>query len=121
MPRMQEVSRSHIAGATAGACSLTYGRRPTRSAHSNPKFQLTGGAGLWRGVLRDSVGDDFAVTNRERWPALTSFQGLFGLIDELSAEFATDPPSQPTLAGAAFRQYDGELRGNVDIFGDYLY
>ena len=46
---------------------------------------------------------------------------LLDLIGELSAELAPDPPCKATLAGAAFRQYDGELRGNVDIFGDYLY
>jgi hypothetical protein len=52
---------------------------------------------------------------------LDVFRRLFGLIDELSAEFATDPPCQPALAGAASRQYDGELRGNVEIFGDDLH
>jgi hypothetical protein len=45
---------------------------------------------------------------------------LFDLIDEFSAELATDPPCQPTLARVARRQYDGELRGNFGIFGDYL-
>jgi hypothetical protein len=39
----------------------------------------------------------------------------------LSAEFATDPPSQPTLAGAAGGQCDRKLRGYVEIFGDYLH
>jgi hypothetical protein len=37
---MQEVSRSNIVGATTGACTLTYGRRLTRNAHSNPKVRL---------------------------------------------------------------------------------
>jgi hypothetical protein len=32
-----------------------------------------------------------------------------------------DPPCQPALAGAARRQYDGELRRDVDIFGDNLH
>jgi hypothetical protein len=39
---------------------------------------------------------------QERWQALL-FEGLFPLIDELSAEFATDPPCQPTLAWIACR------------------
>ena len=46
---------------------------------------------------------DFALSNLERPAGLDVFKGLFGLIDELSAEFAPDPPGQPTLAGAAFR------------------
>jgi hypothetical protein len=45
---------------------------------------------------------------------------LFDLVDEFSAEFATDSPSQPTLAWAARREYEGELRGYFDVFGDYL-
>jgi hypothetical protein len=45
----------------------------------------------------------------------------FYLIGELSPEFTTDPPCQAALAWAAFRQDDDELRGNVDIFGDYLH
>src|ERR1700704_5581350 len=47
-------------------------------------------------------------------------KGFFDLVDELGAEFATDPPGQPALAWAAFRQYDGEHRGNFQIFGDHL-
>lgn len=44
-----------------------------------------------------------------------------GLVDELRAEFTTDPPRQPALARAALGQYDGELRGNFEIFGDHLH
>jgi hypothetical protein len=47
-------------------------------------------------------------------------KGLFDLIDEFSAEFVTDPPCQPTLSGAASRQYDGEFSGNFGVFGDYF-
>ena len=43
------------------------------------------------------------------------------LVDELSAEFVTDPPCQPALARAAFRQDDGELAGNVEMFRDHLH
>jgi hypothetical protein len=45
---------------------------------------------------------------------------LFDLIGELSAEFAPDPPCQATLAGAAFREDDRKISGNVDVLGDYL-
>ena len=45
----------------------------------------------------------------------------FDLIDELSAQFATDPPCQPTLAWATCREYDGEFGWNVEVFGDYLH
>jgi hypothetical protein len=46
-------------------------------------------------------------------------KGRFDVIDELSAEFTTDPPCQPTLAWLARREYDGELGGNVEIFRNY--
>jgi hypothetical protein len=52
---------------------------------------------------------------------LDVFERLFDLIDELGAEFVTDPPCQPTLAGAALRQYDRKLGRNVDMFGDDLH
>ena len=52
---------------------------------------------------------------------LDTAQGFLDLVDELSAEFVTDPPCQPALAGVACRQDDGELRGNVGIFGDDLH
>jgi hypothetical protein len=32
-----------------------------------------------------------------------------------------DPPCQPALAWAAFRQYDRELMRNIDIFGNNLH
>jgi len=40
------------------------------------------------------------------------------LIDELGAEFVTDSPCQPALPWSAFRQDDGELSGNIEMFGD---
>jgi hypothetical protein len=52
---------------------------------------------------------------------LDVFERLFDLIDELGAEFVTDPPCQPTLARAALRQYDRKLGRNVDMFGDDLH
>ena len=48
------------------------------------------------------------------------FREDFGLVDEFSAEFATDAPCQPTLAGVAGRQGDGEFGGNFGIFRDHL-
>src|SRR5450756_1979729 len=88
----------------------------------NPKFPLNRPhTGCGHGVASASPS---APTSR-LWTGSAAgrdiFKRLFDLIDELSAEFATDPPCQPTLAGAASRQYDGELRGNVEIFGDYLH
>jgi hypothetical protein len=41
-------------------------------------------------------------------------------VDELSAEFATDTPRKLALSRAAFRKYDREISGNVDVFGDHL-
>src|SRR3954468_19800906 len=64
------------------------------------------------------VGVDFALT--ESANQLRHFEGAYRLIDEFSAQFATDPPCQPTLAWAACRKYDGELSRNIEIFGDYL-
>jgi hypothetical protein len=53
---------------------------------------------------------------------LDALDEIFGLIDEFSTEFVTDPPCQPALAGVACRQYDGEFRRkNVEIFGDHLH
>jgi hypothetical protein len=52
---------------------------------------------------------------------LDVFERLFDLIDELGAEFVTDPPCQPTLARTALRQYDCKLGRNVDMFGDDLH
>src|SRR5207302_8594638 len=103
MPWMQEVSRSHIARATAGTCTLTYGRRPTKSAHSNPKFRLNRRGPVVAGRLPQLRWRRLRRYQPRALAGLAVFKGLFGLIDELSAEFATDPPGQPTLAGAAFR------------------
>lgn len=58
---------------------------------------------------------------KERWPASMFRKRLFDLVDELSAEFATDPPCQPTLARVACRQDDGEFSGNLGIVGDDLH
>jgi hypothetical protein len=63
---------------------------------------------------------EFARTD-EGGSRLGVFERLFDLIDELGAEFVTDPPCQPTLAGAALRQYDRKLGRNVDMFGDDLH
>jgi hypothetical protein len=43
----------------------------------------------------------------------------FGLIGEFNAKFAADPPCQPALPRAR-REYDSELSGNHDMFGDNL-
>jgi hypothetical protein len=43
------------------------------------------------------------------------------VIDEFGAEFATDPPCQPAMAPVACPEYEGELSGNVEIFGDDPY
>src|SRR6266851_5289505 len=116
---IQEGSRSDNVGATAGACTLTWRRRLTRNASQfNPKFQLNR-----RCVL---VQPERARRYRLRAPRPRALTGLdvlielFDLIDEFSAELATDPPCQPTLAWVARRYYDGELRGDFGIFGDYL-
>ena len=37
-------------------------------------------------------------------------------VEELSAEFEADAPGKLALAGTALRQYDCEIRGNVDVF-----
>jgi hypothetical protein len=42
------------------------------------------------------------------------------LIDELSAELVTDPPSELALARPARRENDGEFMGNFGVFGDDL-
>jgi hypothetical protein len=63
---------------------------------------------------------EFARTD-EGASRLDVFERLFDLIDELGAEFVTDPPCQPTLAGAALRQYDRKLGRNVEMFGDDLH
>jgi hypothetical protein len=47
------------------------------------------------------VGVDFALTGPRALAGLVVLKGLFDLIDEFSAQFATDPPCQPTLAWAA--------------------
>ena len=72
------------------------------------------------GNRADRVDVDFARwiagANRARCVAA----GFFALRDEFSAEFATDPPCQPTLARLAGRENDGEFRGNFRIFSDDL-
>ena len=67
--------------------------------------------------LGEFVGVDFALGPRAP-NSLDVLKSLVDLIDEFSAQFATDPPCQPTLAGAACREYDGELSRNIEIFGD---
>ena len=69
--------------------------------------------------LGEFVGVDFALGPRAL-NSLDVLKSLVDLIDEFSAQFATDPPCQPTLAWAACREYDGELSRNIEIFGDYL-
>src|ERR1700716_3721505 len=65
------------------------------------------------------VGIDCALGPRAL-NSLDVLKSLIDLIDEFSAQFATDPPCQPTLAGAACREYDGELSRNIEIFGHHL-
>ena len=106
MLRMQEVSRSHVAGATAEACTLTCGRRLTgKCSQVNPKFPLNrrsppgrshGARGLTKFVALTRAYGSSALNGPEVLP------GLFDLIGEFSAEFVTDPPCQPTLSWAAF-------------------
>jgi hypothetical protein len=43
------------------------------------------------------------------------------LVDELCSEFATDTPGKTALAGTALGQYDGEIGGDIDVFGDHLH
>jgi hypothetical protein len=63
---------------------------------------------------------DFAVVGfQARLSGPVVRETLRHLVDEFSAEFATDPPCQPTLPWAR-REYDGEFSGNFDIFGDDL-
>jgi hypothetical protein len=45
----------------------------------------------------------------------------FALINELRAEFVTDPPGEAALAWPAFRHEDGEFAWNVEMLGDDLY
>src|ERR1700738_1702039 len=96
----QEVSRSDNVGATAGACTLTWRRRLTRNASQfNPKFQLN-----MRGALVRPEPARRYQLRASRPRALTGLDvliELFDLIDEFSAELATDPPCQPTLAWVA--------------------
>jgi hypothetical protein len=97
---MQEVSRSDNVGATAGACTLTWRRRLTRNASQfNPKFQLNSRGALVRPErarrYRLHASGPRALTG------LDVLIELFDLIDEFSAELATDPPCQPTLARVA--------------------
>src|SRR5689334_16744161 len=42
------------------------------------------------------------------------------LVDEFGAEFAPDPPCQAALPGVTRREDDGELRRNLEIFGNHL-
>jgi hypothetical protein len=67
------------------------------------------------------AGADSVAAGQEARPASMPCNGLFDLIDELRAEFTADPPGQLALARAAFGQNDGELRGNIDKFGDDLH
>src|SRR3981189_3385320 len=67
--------------------------------------------------LGEFVGVDFALGPRAP-NSLDVLKSLVDLIDEFSAQFATDPPCQPTLAWAACREYDGELSRNIEIFRD---
>ena len=50
--------------------------------------------------LGEFVGVDFALGPRAL-NSLDVLKSLVDLIDEFSAQFAADPPCQPTLAGAA--------------------
>ena len=43
------------------------------------------------------------------------------LVDELGAEFVTNPPCQAALAGATFRQEDGELGRDIEMLSDHLH
>jgi len=40
------------------------------------------------------------------------------MVDELGAEFASDPPCHPAQARPACCEDQRELRGHVEIFGD---
>jgi hypothetical protein len=43
------------------------------------------------------------------------------LIDEFGAEFAADPPRQATLTRMVTFEDEGEVRGNLQEFGDHLH
>jgi hypothetical protein len=101
-----------MTGATAGAFAVTYDDRPI-GVQVNPNFPLTRRAA---GDPNEFAGADVAAAGQA-----DVLPGLFGLIDELRAELATDPPGQLALARAAFGQNDGEFRRDVDEFGDDLH
>ena len=56
------------------------------------------------------------ICNRAR-----RFRVLIALIDELGTEFITDTPGQAALPRMIGREDDGELRWNLEIFGDHLH
>jgi len=60
-------------------------------------------------------------TGSARRPRCLGMRARLAVIDEFGAEFATDPPCQPTMAPVACPEYEGELSGNVEIFGDDPY
>jgi hypothetical protein len=69
--------------------------------------------------------DRMRFLDAKRFPPRIKSAAGFGfdgaLIDELRAEFVTDPPRQPALPRAALRQNDGELRGHLEVLGDDLH
>lgn len=70
-------------------------------------------------LLLDAFSQREPVSAHGSGPGHASLENA--LVDKLSAEFVTDPPCQPALARAAFRQDDGELAGDVEMFGDHLH
>src|ERR1700675_1237224 len=60
-------------------------------------------------------------TGSARRPRCLGMRARLAVIDEFGAEFATDPPCQPTMAPVACPEYQGELSRNVEIFGDDPY
>jgi len=73
---MGDLRRGLVSGAIRLQNALSLGKTPLQPNHQG---QILGG-----------VRPDFRACR------------LFDLVDELSAEFATDPPCQATLAGTAF-------------------
>ena len=104
------------------SCAGQQAPRPERAKEKPARLRRcrqTSGARAWHSR-------EWPASNFRDEPAARSAAAPLGFdqlqstvsVDEFSAEFASDPPRQPTSTARVW-QHDGEFVGNVEIFGDH--
>jgi len=83
--------------------------------HIHPNHRLSGNV-----AMRPGAAHPEARSSIRAW-YLRYALGAMALIDKFGAKFVANPPCQPALARVIGREYNGEVRGNFEIFRNHLH